>query len=473
MREMDNIFKNKLKNHALEVQDGTWDKIEHRLPRQKNGYRLMVWGIVSAAFLLLMGTLILHYYLEEYQTATIEVPSPDVSAIKPIAISNSQADDAENTSILISEHQNDNQVQTENTSSTKVLMSDLSNNSDVTVLNEKPSDSAFNNVAEISDSKLFQKISTTSAEIIDPFIVQYVPLTTDVEKTDIPKNLHTNEISIPQRVSALKYHENKDLLDNVMLRHVTRDKEACSFIWRGYQKSLDVYYSADFVDIKLDGPEEFNDYIDMREATEKTVYSHSMGVRLGYNVGYRWNLHTGIQYGQMTQRFQYTDPEAHEPRIEIIKQYIYSNGQLVDSTFTEKVEYLPGSKNHKIYNKYSTWDIPMLARYTIAAHNKWSVSAMGGVFLNVAFQQSGIILDSDNTTPIFLAQERDGAQIFKAGLGISFYSALSMAYYLTPAWDLIVEPHMRIAPSSMTTSDYPLTQRFNVYGLGVGLRYRF
>lgn len=470
MSEMDHIFKNKLKNHTSPVSKTSWANIEKRLPRQKSGNRLVGWGIASVFIIAVAGSLMLAGYLDEKNTVHFKNKLPAKNIEKTwIAAAVTESDEysiptkvTEKYHDKVKSSLTDNQIRLSQNEQTEEL---------VTSPVYKPEADAIHNhlntgagTYEHNETYSFMKkdLVSESAE---------TSLISDTEVT--LADTHLKKEREMENIPALVSQKDKSQLDGVRLNHVTRDKEACSFIWRGYQKSLDIYYSSDFADIQLSGPEEFSSYVDMREATEKTVYSHSMGVRMGYNIGYRWNLHTGLQYSQMNQRFQYTDPEAHEPRIEIIKQYIYSNGQLVDSTFTEKVEYLPGSKHHRIYNKYSTFDIPVLARYTMAANNRWSISAMAGVFLNVAFQQSGIILDRDNTTPIYLAQESEGTQIFKAGLGVSFYSALSMAYYLSPAWDLLVEPNMRVAPSSMTTSDYPLKQRFNVYGLGVGLRYRF
>lgn len=472
MKEFDDIFRKKLEHHTSVVSDDNWNKIAQQLPKAKNAVRPVWFASLLAIAVLTVTSLAVYLSFKDsvIDNNQLAVENDNVTASYSDYISQNLSTHSEIT-LQKSEILKINDRSTNFKPESKTPQK----NQTYTVEFESLSPYDF---PQATHQNINSPIS--SGIYKDPFIENITEETADksgIRDVESIVSAHLNISVSDQKIDVpykeVKSIENQKIAYAAPLRHSVSDKEVCSFIWRGYQKSLDFYYSSDFVDMKIAGPDNFREHIDMRNATETTVYSHSAGVRLGYNIGYRWNLHTGINFSQLNQRFQYTDPEANEPRTEIIRQYIYSNGQLVDSTFTEKTEYLPGSKYHKIYNRYTTWDIPVLGRYTLAANNRLSISAMAGVFLNVSFQQSGIILDSDNKTPIYIGRDTEETQIFKAGLGVSAYGALSLAYYLAPTWDLLIEPNVRIAPSSLTTSSYPLTQRFNTYGLSVGLRYRF
>ncbi len=486
MKEFDDIFKRKLEHHTVDVPDNAWDKIAQQLPRKKFHLSPVVW--TSALAFLLVLTVSFGIYLSVDSNTNKNI-SDSQDRIVSIDNFNSKSDnnnfsaldEEQNPTISMHDKENEN-FETINTQgkSNQITAKKSSIVQDFVASHNGP----FNDNEDLEENSI--NITNIQLNTTDNLNISNEE-NNDVQKEDLVSNdiewnlVGKTELSNVEVFPTLDSDElnvesllKQEVTYEKSLVHFSGDKEPCSFLWSGYQKSVDIYYSNDYVDMKLEGPSSLSDHVEMREATEKSVYSYSVGARLGYNLSYRWNLHTGINYSQMTQRFQYTDPEANEPRVEIIKKYIFSNGQLVDSTFTEETVYLPGSKHHKVYNKYRTWDIPVLARYTLAANNKMSLSAMGGIFFNVSFQQTGIILDTDNTTPISLnRQSSEETRIFKAGLGVSAFASLSLAYYLTPSLDLLIEPNARIAPASMTTSKYPLTQRFNTYGLSVGLRHRF
>jgi hypothetical protein len=103
-----------------------------------------------------------------------------------------------------------------------------------------------------------------------------------------------------------------------------------------------------------------------------------------------------------------------------------------------------------------------------------SLSAVAGVFINLAFRQKGMIIGTDSDKPVDIAGGPDEQKnIFKSQLGVTGYGALSMAWHVSPLFDLVIEPHFRMHTTSLTHEKYPLQQRYNTVGLTTGLRYRF
>ncbi|MBC7884524.1 MAG: hypothetical protein H7X99_03570, partial [Saprospiraceae bacterium] len=250
---------------------------------------------------------------------------------------------------------------------------------------------------------------------------------------------------------------------------------SCPFVFDTQDISLDGYISHDYtsrhLSLKSGGS---SSYLDMRNQTEHGNYSFSAGIRFGYNISYRWNLHTGLNYSQINEKFEYTDPESNQTRIITIKDYIYQNGKIVDSIITEELIIVPGTSKLKVYNKYRTLDIPILARYTLLANNKFSLSAISGLYINLTQSQKGMFLSPDESTPVaFTKGTEEGIKTFKNQLGISVYAGVSLAYHLTSSLDLLLEPNARIQTESMTLDSYPLSQRYNTFGMTTGIRYKF
>ena len=152
---------------------------------------------------------------------------------------------------------------------------------------------------------------------------------------------------------------------------------------------------------------------------------------------------------------------------------MYENGKIVDSIVTEETVLVPGTSKMTVYNKYRTFDIPILARYTIYANKYLSLSGLTGIYINLALKERGMILNPDSKPIDITAADDQGQTIFKTQLGISGYASLSMAYHLTPNIDFLLEPNVRIQTEAMNTNIHPIDQNFTTFGLSTGLRYRF
>ncbi len=448
MNSIDKIFKNKLEHFNTEVPDSSWENIASRLPenKKKSYHGLSVATFITMALLTFGGYF---FFNSNTEIKNVDPETNTRNSLKsPIAGLNN---------ILPS----------------TVLVKNEIQRSAITV---KPESSQLLQ----AEKQKYSKISHTDIAVLTQPVLDNSSIVNDINIESIE-----NKSVLAQR----------DKLDIPLLKHEINDQKlkffralrfeipsakdapakACPFVTNYKDKSLDIYYSSDFIDRKLTSDNELHTgYLNMRNQTEKSIYSFSAGIRFGYNLSYRWNLHTGLNYSQINEKFEYIDPESNQTRIITIKDYVYLNGKIVDSIITEEEVIIPGTTKLKVYNKFKTIDIPVIARYTLLANNKISLSATTGIFINLALNERGMILDKDATTPVAItSQNTTDNAYFKSQLGLSLYGGLNLAYHLTSDIDLLFEPNVKIQTENMTTEHYPLRQRYNTFGISTGLRYKF
>ncbi|MBK9733907.1 MAG: outer membrane beta-barrel protein [Saprospiraceae bacterium] len=463
MNHVDKMFRHKLEHHTVDVPEGAWDNIASRLPVQKNTRR---------QFLTYFGTVILLFV-----TLTTIYLSQTKDSI------NKKSELIESTS----------PVKTQKTllASAMILKPTLDvisvkyddRRNELIPTKKVPTKKEYG-MPENSNITQNAGLTELSKSTFDHFgSNQFISTKSDENAVGAIKNINIQSIQMVDALHVESLNHNTSIInadkavDNVHSGLFGKEKpvKACPFLINIKDKSVDVYYSNDYASRSLGlNDDKGQSYLNLRNNTEHAMYSFSAGVRFGYNIGYRWNLHTGINYSQINEKFKYIDPESNQTRLITIKDYIYQNGKIVDSIITEELVLVPGTSILKVYNKYKAFDIPVLARFTILANNKFSLSAIGGVYLNVGFSQKGMILGTDGITPADItSNELKESTVFKTQLGISLYSGVSLAYHLTPEVDFLLEPNARIQTESMTLGTYPIKQRYNTFGLSTGIRYKF
>jgi hypothetical protein len=65
------------------------------------------------------------------------------------------------------------------------------------------------------------------------------------------------------------------------------------------------------------------------------------------------------------------------------------------------------------------------------------------------------------------------ADLYRTNIGLSYHFGLTAGYMLNDHLEVFASPYMRHFPKSFTKASYGLEQRYNLYGLNVGLGYRF
>jgi hypothetical protein len=466
MNQFDKIFRNKLEHHTVDVPAGSWENIASRLPQQKKQLRPLVpIMFISFGILVLVGVLLLSRYA-----------SPNVANNQNLNSNNQDKSSfAENSNTKVNKN-----VETSSINQTESLTSNISNTLSSNNVQTTSSKSSLNPNADrnfdLSNdaSSVIGSLDDLSGDV-NVVSVQDLAIDSDPSMISMAYRAPVHVEAISNKLKNTKFPVQRRIKYAVPFRQNSKPAKACPFTFDAQDKSIDIYFSHDYASKTLQpNGGESQGYLDMRNQTEKSMYSYSFGARFGYNLSYRWNLHTGFNYSQINEKFEYTDPESNQTRLITIKDYVYENGKIVDSIITEETVVVPGTEKLKVFNKFRSFDIPVIARITLLANRHLSLSATAGVYVNLGFSQRGMMLGENSNTPIEFTSGKENAEvIYKTQLGLSVYSGISLAYHLTSNIDFVLEPHVRLQTESMTVGDYALKQNFNTFGVATGLRYKF
>lgn len=123
------------------------------------------------------------------------------------------------------------------------------------------------------------------------------------------------------------------------------------------------------------------------------------------------------------------------------------------------------------YNSFQTVDIPVVIGYERNNVGKFTLSANAGVYVNMAFNQKGNFLSPDlNKVLDFSSKTPDAYPAFRNSLGVAWYGSLAASYPITPRLRLVLEPYVLHHTGSFTANDYAIDQRYQNWGIQVGLR---
>lgn len=122
-------------------------------------------------------------------------------------------------------------------------------------------------------------------------------------------------------------------------------------------------------------------------------------------------------------------------------------------------------------NSFQTVDIPVVLGYERNNVGKFTLSANAGVYLNMAFNQKGNFLSPDlNRVLDFSSKTPDAYPAFRNNLGVAWYGSIAASYPITPSLRLVLEPYILHHTGSFTANDYAIDQRYQNWGIQVGLR---
>ncbi|KAA3630914.1 MAG: hypothetical protein DWQ02_17185 [Bacteroidetes bacterium] len=203
---------------------------------------------------------------------------------------------------------------------------------------------------------------------------------------------------------------------------------------------------------------EMEDYLLEREKSEIPYFAFSAGLHLTALSERGFALKSGVDYSQINESFNFDGGE-----VEIIT--------IIEGDTTWEIKNL----RIRATNRYQMVDIPLLAGYE---HNfaNFSLSVYGGAFLNVKFAKKGNIVSNETETMqpvgITTGEPEKFAALFKDKLGLGWYTSFGFGYKLQHGTQIRVEPYFRFYPKSFSAVDNVIDQRYFLTGIKLGLRKR-
>ncbi len=211
-------------------------------------------------------------------------------------------------------------------------------------------------------------------------------------------------------------------------------------------------------------------YKDLRDSLETALEVLGGGVDLRWQHSSGWYAKTGLYYEQINERFDYHTGYDSTCTVDnqLVSTYIDKNGVSHDSFgigTTRKIY----SLTKEIYNRYRTFDLPLLVGYAPVKDGRWNWFAEGGIHVNLTFFPRGEILDEQGG---FVDLWEDEEMLFEKRTGISLVASAGLSYRLTKRLAIWASPSFRYHLKSMTTDAHSLQQRFWRTGMRVGLQLR-
>ncbi|MBX2875588.1 MAG: anti-sigma factor [Saprospiraceae bacterium] len=209
--------------------------------------------------------------------------------------------------------------------------------------------------------------------------------------------------------------------------------------------------------------EEYIEYANQRTLTETPQISYGASARLSVVFPWGGAIRSGVGYTQVNEKMVFRNSSVRRTTI----TDIYGpNGEVIGSD----TSYITENTTLKSNNRHRLIDIPFQLGYE-ARYNKFTLAANAGVNLNIAYSQRGSYIGDQDLLPTrFDSDDPNVTPIYKTKVGLSWEASLGLHYQLSDRIDLMAEPHLRYYPESFTRNEYPLSQKYLVGGLGVGLR---
>lgn len=201
-------------------------------------------------------------------------------------------------------------------------------------------------------------------------------------------------------------------------------------------------------------------YLIKRLNTERRDLAFNAGVRATLMLKGNFLLRTGVEYNQMTEVFEFIDPDYVKYHVEITTQ----NGMTTIDTVG--VDY--GERYQKTYNRFGMLDIPFAAGVELRkGRSGFNINA--GLSFNMLFWKRGAILSPGTGEPAWFTPKDGTLEVFRPRTGLSATASIQWFYHVTPRMRVFVEPYYKKIMRPVTLDSHPVEQRYGIGGLRLGM----
>ncbi|MCG8328482.1 MAG: PorT family protein [Chitinophagales bacterium] len=208
---------------------------------------------------------------------------------------------------------------------------------------------------------------------------------------------------------------------------------------------------------------EYEGYAKSRKESEQRQYAFSTAIRLSLVADNGFALRTGLNYSQINEKFSYFNGTEVKTSIEDVHD---NEGNIIGTDTVVEI----GSRYKVTHNTYHMLDIPFIVGFE-RRFDKWNLSLNGGTYLNLLLRQNGDMLSPDDMEPVSIdSNDPDAYPVFKRQVGLGWYGSVGIGYQLNASTQLLVEPHLKVYPKSITQEQFGVDQRYSTAGLFIGIR---
>lgn len=209
--------------------------------------------------------------------------------------------------------------------------------------------------------------------------------------------------------------------------------------------------------------DEYLDYASQRANSEKAHVSYGANARLSIVFPWGGAIRTGLGFTQFNEELVHRITNIRQVTTTLI--YGPNNNVIgADTIISYKDTVFRFNNHHRMI------DIPIQVGYEVR-YNKVTLAANAGVNINVDYSSEGSYLEPVDLIPTRFDNDNPNLDpVYKTRIGMSWQASLGLHYQLNDRLDFMAEPYLRYYPGSFTRDDYPLSQKYLVGGVGLGLR---
>lgn len=228
---------------------------------------------------------------------------------------------------------------------------------------------------------------------------------------------------------------------------------------------LDAYFGPSLTRKDLQTGPDNQPYLSLRRKTETSDWAFSAGLRASLLLDRHFLIRSGLHYDQLTEKFEFIDPNYVQVIIRNTTQII--NGHPVTVTDTLGVQY--GENYLKSYNRFGMLDIPLEAGIELR-NGRTGLSINGGFALNVLFWKRGAIISPVDGQPAYFTPGKRGAvDVFRTHAGLSAIGSIQWFCHVRPRLRVFAEPYVRMVLRPVNVPGHPVEQRYGMVGLNLGM----
>ncbi|HQR94341.1 MAG: hypothetical protein B7Y15_12450 [Bacteroidetes bacterium 24-39-8] len=461
-QSFDNFFKEKLKDHSAPVPEGLWEKIRPEkekkpmgfiLPKQ-TGKGLIVAAVITGAIGLALNT----GKSKDQQTDAINSPSEPNKTTQSLLIPTATQKD-KNTA-LYTATPSDKQVPN---SSTKVETFISNRNPDTYFISSPNTDVSINQVSNTQPIGINNTI-TTGVENNQSFEDQnasYNSYHPSGNTIGLSNQSRFQQMGMVNKQLSANAHDKK--FKAIIICPTVRGKSSTfNTDW-----AMEVYASPDYAFKSVSNINASAQYLNSKDSSEQMQVGYSAGIRLVKPLNDHFLLKTGLQYSQINQKFVYrNENEIKVTTVITARTIIRSPGDTILVSDTSVLQTI-GYSVKNVKNRYRSIDIPLTLGYEFG-NDDLRVGINAGVIFNVSSWYQGEMLDTAYQ-PVSISKASNS--LYKTNIGMGLYSSISIQKRISENTHLFFEPYFRYNLKNMTSELSPYTQRFQVGGLAIGLRF--
>jgi hypothetical protein len=459
-QSFDNFFKEKLKDHSAPVPEGLWEKIRPEKEKKPMGFilpkhtgkGLIVAAVITGAIGLALNT----GKSKDQQTNAINSPSEPNKNTQSLLIPT--ATQKNNNTTTYNQPSADLQDPSINASNRLVTLiskkespASLTSNTNVDAISNTPNLGLTNSMPPLFES------NQVSEEAIPDYTSNH-----STGNTIRMSNLSSfNQLGMVNKQLSANAHDKK--FKAIIICPTVRGKSSTfNTDW-----AMEVYASPDYAFKSVSNINASAQYLNSKDSSEQMQVGYSAGIRLVKPLNDHFLLKTGLQYSQINQKFVYrNENEIKVTTVITARTIIRSPGDTILVSDTSVLQTI-GYSVKNVKNRYRSIDIPLTLGYEFG-NDDLRVGINAGVIFNVSSWYQGEMLDTAYQ-PVSISKASNS--LYKTNIGMGLYSSISIQKRISENSHLFFEPYFRYNLKNMTSELSPYTQRFQVGGLAIGLRF--